>query len=143
MKGSRRKARTLAFQALYEIDAVGHATGQVIERLSKFEELSEENARFASELIEGVLDNKETIDGYIKRFAPTWPVLQLPIVDRNILRLAIYEILIDDKTPVKVAIDEAVELAKSFGSDNSSKFINGVLGSVSTLADKNKSLQGG
>lgn len=140
MKGSRSKARGLAFQALYEIDAVGHGKDRVTERLLETAELSTENNQFVTELIKGVLDNKDAIDGYIKRFAPAYPVSQLSLVDRNILRLAIYEVLIDNKTPIKVAIDEAVELAKNFGSDHSPKFINGVLGSISSLAEKNKSL---
>ena len=140
MKHSRSKARGLAFQALYEIDAVGHEINRVTERLLETAELSTENAQFVTELIKGVLDNKDAIDGYIKNFAPAYPVSQLSLVDRNILRLAIYEVLIDNKTPIKVAIDEAVELAKSFGSDHSPKFINGVLGSISSLAEKNKSL---
>ena len=72
----------------------------------------------------------------IQNFAPAWPVEQIPLVDRNILRLEIFEILIDNKVPVKVAINEAVELAKTFGSDNSSKFVNGVLGSVSVIASR-------
>ncbi len=75
-------------------------------------------------------------DENIQSFAPAWPIKQIPVVDRNILRLAIFEILIDNKLPVKIAINEAVELAKTFGSDNSSKFVNGVLGSVSTLVSR-------
>ena len=78
----------------------------------------------------------QKIDSTIKEFAPAWPIDQISIVDRNILRLAIDEILIDNKVPVKVAINEAVELAKKFGGDHSSKFVNGVLGSVSALAKR-------
>jgi N utilization substance protein B len=136
LKSSRRKARITALQALYEIDAVSHDTESVIKGQLEGKELSEENVRFARELVNGVRDNKDKIDGYIMKFAPTWPIAQLSIIDRNILRLAIYEILIDNKTPVKVAIDEAVELSKMFGSDRSSKFVNGVLGSVSTIATR-------
>ena len=136
MKSSRRKARIIALQSLYEIDAVSHNPESVIKGQLEGKELSEENIRFARELVNGVRDNKDKIDGYIKQFASTWPVEQLSIIDRNILRLAIFEILIDNKTPVKVAIDEAVELSKMFGSDHSSKFVNGVLGSVSTIATR-------
>jgi len=134
MKGSRRKARILAFQALYEIDAVGHETEVTIDWLLENQGLPVENREFVKELVRGVIANKNTIDGYIHQYAPTWPLQQLSVVDRNILRLAIFELLLDKRTPVKVVIDEAVELAKSFGSDNSSKFVNGVLGSVSNLA---------
>ena len=136
MTGARRKARALAFQALYEIDSAGHEMEAVVTRLLAKGGLSEENAAFSRELVSGVIHNKEKIDQNIANFAPAWPVEQIPVVDRNILRLAIFEILLDNKTPVKVAINEAVELAKMFGSDNSPKFINGALGSVSTLATR-------
>jgi len=136
MAGARRKARALALQALYEIDSVGHGVEAVVTRLLAEGGLSEENAAFARELVSGVIQNKEKIDLNIKNFAPAWPIEQIPLVDRNILRLAIFEILLDNKVPIKVAINEAVELAKTFGSDNSSRFVNGVLGSVSALVNK-------
>jgi N utilization substance protein B len=136
MVGARRKIRMLAIQALYEADCVGHEAEKVLDRLLGEEELSEDNASFAGELVKGVTQNKEKIDENIRRFAPAWPVAQIPVIDRNILRLAIFEILLDNKVPVKVAINEAVELAKLFGSDSSPKFINGVLGSVSTLVNR-------
>jgi N utilization substance protein B len=134
MVGARRKARAIALQALYEVDCTGHETEEAVTRLLAETRLSEENIAFAQELVNGVLQNKERINHDIQSFAPTWPIEQIPAVDRNILRLAIFEILLDNKVPVKVAINEAVELAKMFGSKNSPKFINGVLGSVSTLA---------
>ena len=133
MAGERRRARVLALQALYEADSVGHEVEGVVNQLLAKERLSEENANFTRELVRGVIQNKQKIDENIQNFAPAWPIKQIPMVDRNILRLAIFEILLDNKVPVKVAINEAVELAKTFGSDNSSKFVNGVLGSVSTL----------
>jgi N utilization substance protein B len=80
-----------------------------------------------------VQDNREKIDDTIRQTAPAWPLDQVAAVDRNILRLAIYEILIDNRVPMRAAINEAVELAKEFGGENSPKFINGVLGSVSLL----------
>ena len=135
MVGPRRKARAIALQALYEIDSAGHDTKAVLTRLLDDEEISEENKVFICELVNKVIQNKEQIDHNIQRFAPAWPVKQIPMVDRNILRLAILEILFDNKVSVKVAINEAVELAKKFGSDNSSKFVNGVLGSVSAFAN--------
>ena len=141
MVGARRKARALALQALYEVDSVGHEVEAVVSRLLAEGGLSEENATFTRELVSGVIRNREEIDGNIKSFAPAWPVEQISVVDRNILRLAIFEILLDNKVPVKVAINEAVELAKMFGSDNSSKFVNGVLGSVNTLAVGRKLLE--
>lgn len=134
MVGARRKARMTALQILYEIDSVGHAAPAVVERALAANELSEGNETFVRELVTGVLKNKEKIDENIRNFAPAWPLDQIPAVDRNILRLAIFEILLDNKVPVKVAINEAVELAKQFGSENSAKFVNGVLGSVSAIA---------
>ena len=136
MPGARRRARMLAFQALYEIDSTGHEVEQALENLLADGNLSEENASFTRELANGVVQNREEIDRHIKRFAPAWPIEQIAAVDKNILRLAIFEILLDNKVPTKVAINEAVELAKTFGSDNSSRFVNGVLGAVSTLVDK-------
>jgi N utilization substance protein B len=126
----------LAVQALYEADSVGHEVEKALDHLLSEEELSEDNANFARDLVKGVVQNKEKIDEHIRRFAPAWPIAQIPVIDRNILRLAIFEILLDNKVPVKVAINEAVELAKLFGSDSSSKFVNGVLGSVSTLVNR-------
>ncbi len=136
MIGERRKARIIALQALYEVDAVGHEVEEVAKRLLEKEGLSGENVSFARELVSGVISNKEAIDLNIKNLAPAWPIEQIPVVDRNILRLAIFELLLDNKVPIKVAINEAVELAKKFGGDNSPKFVNGVLGSVSALASR-------
>ncbi len=132
MTGSRRRARGLALQALYEIDSARHEPEEVIKHLLVEQKLTGENADFMRELVNGVIRNREKIDGSIRNFAPAWPIRQISVIDRNILRLAIFEILLDNNVPVKVAINEAVELAKTFGSDGSPKFINGVLGSVST-----------
>jgi len=132
MSGERRKARRLALQALYEIDSAGHGVEEVVARLLVEAGLSEASNAFVRELVDGVIQNKDKLDRSIQKFAPAWPIKQIPVVDRNILRLAIFEILLDNRMPVKVAINEAVELAKTFGSDNSARFVNGVLGSVST-----------
>ena len=136
--GLRRKARAIALQVLYEVDSVGHDAEPALTRFLADGRLSEENAAFARELVGGVIGNKERIDQNIKKFAPAWPLEQMPVVDRNILRLAIFEILLDNSVPIKVAINEAVELAKLFGSNSSPKFVNGVLGSVSAIASREK-----
>ncbi len=136
MTGARRKSRAVALQVLYEVDSVGHKPEDVIQHALLEEALTEENILFVKELVSGVLDNKKDIDVNIKKFAPTWPIAQISVIDRNILRLAIFELLFDNKTPIKVAINEAVELAKNFGSDSSPRFINGVLSSVSNLATR-------
>ena len=139
MVGVRRRARALILQILYEVDSSGHTADNVLNRILVEEKLTEENASFVHELVTGVMQNKEKLDQNIHDFAPAWPVEQIPLIDRNILRLAIFEILINNKVPAKVAINEAVELAKTFGADSSSKFVNGVLGSVVTLLDRKKS----
>ena len=133
MAGSRRRARALILQALYEIDSTSHSTEAVLSRLLADTELSEENNSFVRQLVSGVIQSQQQLDEHIKRFAPAWPINQLSTVDRNILRLAIFELLIDNRVPVNITINEAVELAKKFGSDNSARFVNGVLSSVSTL----------
>lgn len=136
MTGERRKARSIALQVLYEVDSVGHDVERVLTRFLAERELSDESADFVSQLVSGVMAHKEDIDANIRHFAAAWPIEQTSLIDRNILRLAIFEILLDNKVPVKVAINEAVELAKTFGSDGSSKFVNGVLGSVSAIASR-------
>jgi N utilization substance protein B len=130
MVRARRKARKLALQALYEADVVGHDADSVLGRFLKENDLDEDNAGFAREIVQGVVQHKAEIDRHIRANAPSWPVSQIPVIDRNVLRLAIFEIIIDNRTPVRVGINEAVELAKAFGSDSSPKFINGVLGSI-------------
>jgi N utilization substance protein B len=130
MAGIRRKARIAALQALYELDCTRHKLEETSARLGAGETLAQEVLSFSEELVGGVVQHKSEVDALIKRFAPAFPVEQMSIIDRNILRLAIFEILFDDKTPFKVAINEAVELAKEFGSDSSPRLINGVLGSI-------------
>jgi N utilization substance protein B len=131
MQNPRRKARVAALQALYESDLSQHDPLPTLERLTEEESLTEQQAAFARELVVGVMEHRDSIDDVIRQAAPQWPVEQLSAVDRNILRLAIREILMNNGAPIRAAINEAVELAKSFGSDNSAKFVNGVLGSVS------------
>jgi N utilization substance protein B len=130
MIGPRRKGRTIALQILYEVDLVEHGWETILARHREESGLSEEILDFASELVKGVLESKEPIDSVIRRFATLWPVEQISVIDRNILRVAIFEILFDNRTPFKASINEAVELAKNFGSENSARFINGVLGSM-------------
>ncbi len=132
MTGTRRKARIAALQALYELDCTKHKAEEALARLRAGETLAQEAVSFSEELVKGVLQNKSELDALIKKFAPAFPPEQMSIIDRNILRLAIFETLYNSKTPFKVAINEAVELAKEFGSDSSPRFINGVLGSITT-----------
>ena len=132
MTGIRRQARIAALQTLYELDCTKHKENKALARLRAGEALAQEALSFGEELVKGVLQNKSELDALIKKFAPAFPVEQMSIIDRNILRLAIFEILFNNKTPFKVAINEAIELAKEFGSDSSPRLINGVLGSMTT-----------
>jgi len=132
MAGIRRKARIAALQTLYELDCTRHKVEDTSARLRARETLIQEALSFSEELVRGVVQHKSELDALIRRSAPAFPLEQMSIVDRNILRLAIFEILFGDKTPLKVAINEAIELAKDFGSDSSPRLINGVLGSITT-----------
>jgi N utilization substance protein B len=126
----------LALQALYEIDCVGHPHGKVITQRLSSNTLPETAAEFARQLIVGVLNCQDVLDRFIHEYAPEWPLDQMAYVDRNILRIALFEFAIAGDTPVKVAINEAVELAKVFGSDSSPRFINGVLGALVPIKDQ-------
>lgn len=134
----RRKARVVALQALYEADVTPHLVMDALSRRSEEANLTQEQDAFARSLVQGVCDHREALDDVIRQAATQWPVEQLSAIDRNILRLAIREILMNNGAPIRAAINEAVELAKTYGSDSSARFVNGVLGSVSlSLADKN------
>jgi len=136
MAGLRRKARIAALQALYELDCTRHKVEETSARLRARETLAQEALGFSEELVKGVLQHKSELDALIRKFARAFPVEQMSIIDRNILRLAIFEILFGDKTPVKVAINEAIELAKTFGGESSSRLVNGVLGVVAGEREK-------
>jgi N utilization substance protein B len=130
MAGIRRKARIAALQTLYELDCTKHKVEETSARLRAGETLTQEALSFSEELVKGVLQHKSELDAVIEKSAPAFPLEQMPIIDRNILRLAIFEISLSDKTPIKVAINEAIELAKDFGSDSSPRLVNGILGSI-------------
>jgi N utilization substance protein B len=127
---ARHQARIAALQALYEIDCAGHAPGLVLERRLADSQLPQTVEGFTRRLVSGTLEHQATLDLFIHRHAPEWPLEQMAYIDRNILRMAIFEFAIDGQTPIKVAINEAVELAKTFGSDSAPRFVNGVLGTL-------------
>ena len=145
MASLRHRARITALQSLFELDATDHQIDDVIAQRAEFDELPPDSERFLRQIVSGAWEHQAYLDRIIEEAAPSWPVKQMAGVDKAILRIALYEILIEDteKTPVKAVINEAVELAKHFGSDNSSRFINGVLGTVVTRyvedADSDKS----
>ena len=130
----RRRARMAAVQALFEMDFQQRQTDAVIDERLGEAKLTAENQEFVRSLVRGVLHHKEKIDERIGRAAPQWPLEQIAHVDRNVLRLAIYELMFDDSAPAKVAISEAIELARLLGGATSPKFVNGVLGAV--MAEK-------
>lgn len=123
----------MALKALYEGDASDHSPKASAERLFREEPMGAAEKGFTLGLVQGIADNLKEIDGAIGELAPAWPVRHIPIIDRNVLRIAIYEIRYAGSTPPKVAINEAVELAKTFGSGSSPRFVNGVLGSLMEL----------
>lgn len=135
MKHQRRRARALALQTLYEVDSVGHPPEHVIARtLEQNPGLKDDGVAFLQRAVLGTLASSKTLDGWIAGCAPEWPVDELAVLDRNILRLALWEFRVTDETPMKVAINEAVELAKRFSSDSAPRFINGVLGTLAGAA---------
>lgn len=136
MLSVRRLARSVALQTLFESDSVKHDPDAVLERHLTETSLVSDAASFARELVKGVMANMEKLDKIISNSAPNWPVDQMAKIDKNILRLAIFELMFEKDVPVKAAINEAIELAKRFGSDSSSRFVNGVLGTIVAQINK-------
>lgn len=134
----RTRARSLALQVLYEVDIAHHLPGDVFKSRLEESTLSEELSEFARQIIFGVLPLNNNLDQLISKYAPEWPFDQIAAIDRNILRIALWEFAVSHETPIKVAINEAVELAKLFGSDSTPRFVNGVLGA---LADHQHEIQ--
>jgi N utilization substance protein B len=130
----RHRARIAALQALYEADLTDHGLDHVLEQRRSAEELPPEAADFFERMVRGVWDNRGLLDSMIEAAAPHWPIYQMPAVDKAILRMALWELRLNtkDPAPAKAVINEAVELAKHFGAENSGRFVNGVLGSVVT-----------
>lgn len=141
---SRTRARALALQVLYEVDLTDHLPGVVLEqRLAEMPPvgqvvLTEDLVEFSRQIIAGILPIASEMDDVIAACAPEWPFDQIAAIDRNILRIAMWEFAISMQTPVKVAINEAVELAKLYGSESAPRFINGVLGN---LADREQEIR--
>jgi N utilization substance protein B len=128
----RHRARIAAMQILFELDLVDHPVDCAIQRRLEEEVLPADAAEFVERLVHGAVETSTTLDQIIEQAAPNWPIYQMPPIEKAILRLAIWELLFDkrDPAPPRAVINEAVELAKHFGSENSSRFVNGVLGTV-------------
>ena len=128
--GFRRQGRMLAVRVLYEVDMTGHPWREALRLQAGARSATHPVVAFAEQCVGGVVEHREELDRLITRFAPSWPVSQLATVDRNILRLALYELEVAATEPPKAVINEAVELAKTYGGETSPRFINGVLGAV-------------
>jgi len=126
----RTRARSVALQALFEIDMTDHPPGKVVEERLSESSLDPKLSNFARQIVFGVHPLSSTLDSIIAEHAPEWPMDQVAVIDRNILRISLWEFAVLEKTPIKVAINEAVELAKTYGSDSTPRFVNGVLGSL-------------
>ena len=132
---NRHLSRSIALQSLFEKDFDNlddSKIGLIIRRNIKEFAPGLEDLSFTEELVKGVLKNRKKLDKIIEKAAPEWPLNQIAVIDRNVLRIGLYELLYSKKeeVPPKVAINEAIELAKTFGGESSGKFINGVLGTV-------------
>lgn len=134
----RTRARSVALQVLYEVDLVDHPPGTVIQQRVADAGLDQNLAEFVQRIVTGVLPLVSQLDEFIAEHAPEWPLDQVATIDRNILRIALWEFAVYGKTPVKVVINEAVELAKVYGSDSTPRFVNGVLGSLANRQNEIK-----
>lgn len=128
--GVRRKARELALQMLFEHDVAGASPADMFERSEDLRNASEGLREFTKRLVSGTLEHRDALDALISRQADHWRLMRMPIVDRNILRMALFELLHEPETPRPVVIDEALEIAKRFSTPRSSQFINGILDGV-------------
>ena len=129
---SRTIARSIALQVLYEKDISGHSPWTAFEQRLSEDSYDQKIVEFSQKIIQGVVDLVDQMDDFIAQHAPEWPLDQVAIIDRNIIRIALWEFAVDGSTPIKVAINEAIELAKVYGSDSTPRFVNGVLGSLAS-----------
>lgn len=120
----------MALKVLYELDSTAHEPGTALTQRLAEEGLTDDGAAFVRQLVTGVWQHRAELDLLIHRYAPEWPIDQMAVIDRNVLRIAIYEFDIARITPLKVAINEAIEMAKAYGADSAPRFINGVLGAL-------------
>ena len=134
----RRRSREMAIQVLYQIDMVHIDAGEAVRLFCEHFEAPESIRDFAVELINGVHQNREVIDAVLRRFSQNWRLERMPAVDRNILRLAVYELVYRSDIPAKVSINEAVDLGKKYGAEDSGSFINGILDSIRLHSDEIK-----
>jgi transcription antitermination protein NusB len=129
---TRHQARALALQVLYEADIADRDVASVLQRYIDDRSWHQPVRRYVERLVTGVQTHQVAIDAQISDAAPAFPIEQLPAVDRNVLRIAIYELTEETDVPLKAAINEAVEIAKQYGGENSGRFVNGVLGTIAS-----------
>ncbi len=127
--GSRRKSREIALQALYQSEMVGTKKPSIAAISDNFE-VSQKAVPYAMYLIDGVVEHTKQLNEIIQRYAKNWRVDRMSIIDRNLLRLGVYELLFHEDVPASVAINESIEIAKRFSNDESSSFINGILDAI-------------
>ena len=129
-RGRRSKAREAALKVLYQLDVAQEPPELGLRTFFQHHKVPADSKPFVTRLVEGTIKHRPAIDELLTRYATNWSLHRMAVVDRNVLRLGTFELLFGEETPPKVAINEAVELAKRFGSDDSGKFVNGVLDSI-------------
>ena len=134
MSNARQVGRVMAMQALYEVDAVDGDPVAVLDAVAAEHQARARARALASDLVQGVLHHREAIDAVIGEAAPQWPLAQVAGVDKAVLRVAIFELLFGRRVPPKVAVNEAIDIAKTYGGEGSGRFVNGVLGHVLATA---------
>jgi transcription antitermination protein NusB len=135
---SRTKARSVALQVLFEVDLTGHLPGLALDERFFEEEMDESQREFSRQIIFGVYPIISHLDLLIAQHAPEWPLDQVASIDRNIIRISLWEFAVEECTPIKVAINEAIELSKVYGSESTPRFVNGVLGSLASRQNEIK-----
>ncbi len=128
--GTRRQARELAMQALFYMDMRKDASEEMLQNFCGCFCPSKKSRPFFMKLVNGVLGTKDQIDTLVERFSQNWNISRMSCVDRNVMRIAVYELLYCDDIPPKVSINEAVDIGKKFGSQESGAFINGIMDSI-------------
>lgn len=133
----RRKARTIALEIIYQKEITGYPLEMIVKNRLKVDEC-EAPSDFAVGLIEGVVNHQQELDDLIADHADNWALDRMPLLDRNIIRISLFEMLYQEDIPFSVSINEAVELAKIFGTEDSGKFVNGVLGKIASELQASK-----
>ncbi len=138
----RRKARTIALEIIYQKEITGYPLDVIINNRLQVEEC-DSPSEFSLDLVEGVISHQQELDDLIACYADNWALDRMPLLDRNIIRISLYEMLYEQDIPFSVSINEAVELAKAYGTEDSGKFVNGVLGKIASEIEASKTKRSG